>query len=111
MMPEKEDRDKEEGENPKQHRDVFELPPNDHGPLRVDRVMDNRPEEAAGAEREEEGKGEQPGVTELMRVNHRAHRAKGERYECYNAKQDRQTGEPSSFEIFAFRRWSVVQAF
>ena len=34
--------------------------------------MNDRPEEAAGAERKEKHKRKQPGVTELMRIHERA---------------------------------------
>ena len=54
---------------------IFELPPNDHGPLRIGRVMHDDPEKTAGAKREEKCKAEQPGETELPRRQERADHA------------------------------------
>ena len=67
MISAKPDRQKENTQNRKKQGDILELPPNDHGPLRVDDVMHDGPEETADAESEEKDEGEEPGKTELHR--------------------------------------------
>ena len=47
-------------------RQVFQLAPDDDRPFRVGHMMDDDPEETAGAEGEEKGKGEEPRKAELL---------------------------------------------
>src|SRR6202011_3130880 len=60
MMPQKKNRDEEDCENGHEHGDVFELSPNHHRPIRIGRVVDDRPKEASGTKSEEKAEREQP---------------------------------------------------
>src|SRR5437763_10619907 len=73
--------------------------------------MNDGPEETASAQSEEKSKRKQPGKTELFRIDRRACAAKREPDKRDHAKNDRQSGEAPSFEVFAFRRRRVVQSF
>src|SRR4051812_35966989 len=96
-------RNKEKRQGQHQDRDVFQLAPNHHRPFRIDRVMDNDPEKAAGAEGEEIGKTEEPGKTELNWFDDRADDAKNERDKSDAADQDGEPGKAIRFEELAFR--------
>src|SRR5213075_1471515 len=102
-------RNEENRDDSEEHRNVFQLSPNDHRPLRIGRVMDNRPEETTRAEREEKREREQPRIRKLMLVDERADDAERERDKCDDGKNHRQAGESTALKIFAFRRWRVVQ--
>ena len=54
MMPEEENRNKEEREDNEKSTKIFQLPADNDRPFGVDRVMDNRPKETAGAKRKKE---------------------------------------------------------
>ena len=78
MPAQQEDWNEKNRQNPKQHSDIFQLTPHNHGPVGVSSVVNDRPEEAAGAERKEEHERKQPGVAELMRIHERADKTKHE---------------------------------
>jgi hypothetical protein len=84
MMTQQQYWNKQDRQNALQHGDVFQLTPHNHGPVGVGSVMNDRPEEAARAERKEEHERKQPGVTELMRVHDRADETK---HQAHNGNQ------------------------
>src|SRR5438105_9472484 len=73
--------------------------------------MHDGPEETAGAQGEEKSKRKQPGKTELLRIDRRARAAKRESDKRDHSKNDRQSSEAPSLEVFAFRCWRIVQSF
>ncbi len=68
-----------------QDGEVLQLAPDHHGPFRVGGVMHNDPEEAADAKGEDNGKGEEPGEGELLRLDVGADHAKDQGDEGDNA--------------------------
>ena len=111
MMPQEQHRDEENCKNGKKSDKIFELSPNDYGPLRIGRVMHDDPEKAAGENREVKCKTEQPGETELPRRQEPPDHAQSETNDRDHSEQRREPGETTVLEIFALRRWGIVQAF
>ena len=105
MMPQKQNRNEEHRQHRQEQRDVFQLPPNDYRPFRIGRVMNDGPEETAGAEREVKGETEQPGETELPRRKKRADDAQDPRpTTAITASKSEKPAKRPLLEIFAFRR-------
>ena len=63
MVAEQKDGNKQERQHCEQHLNVFQLTAHHDRPFGVGRMVDDCPEKAAGAEREEERKRKQPRIT------------------------------------------------
>ena len=104
MMTQKKNGNEKEREDPEQHRNILQLTSHYYRPLGVSSIMHNRPEKTAGAQREEKGKGKEPGVTELVRIHECADDTKHQRHNGNDSQESRKPGKTGALEIFAFRR-------
>src|SRR5437762_14098412 len=73
--------------------------------------MNDDPEETASQHREIKGEREEPGETELVRRDERAHHAQAETAQTEQRQQERQRREPRRLDVFAFRSWDDVRSF
>src|SRR5437660_5370382 len=109
MLSQEQDRDEKDRQDRDEHSDVLQLAPHDNGPIRVGRVMHNRPEKAARAQGEEKSKCEEPRITELLRIEHGTCAAKRQRDERDHAQDYRHTAKAAALKVFAFRRRRILQ--
>src|SRR5262245_54216352 len=88
MTTQQQDWNKKDCQHRQQDGDVCQLTAYNDGPVSVGGVVNDCPEEAAGAERKEEHKRKEPGVTELMRVHECADKAE---HQAHNGNQTKES--------------------
>jgi cell division protein FtsN len=71
-------------------------------------MMDDYPEKAASAKREEKRERKQPGVAKLMRIYDRANGTQHERNHGNHSEQERKPSKSAALEILAFGRWGSL---